>query len=140
MTLRPMKPITKPGEGKKRQKYVSLEVYLKERYKISVGLEGPKRLENESFEDYKVRRKAENGLLKEYLRGVWVKDDEQVYSNTNMVDFMFTEISQKLMKKPTYAWLEAGEEYNYEKLHEFIMAIHSHIHTLRTNEDYSKDN
>ena len=31
--------------------------------------------EGESFEDYKVRRKAENGLLKEYLRGVWVKDD-----------------------------------------------------------------
>ena len=89
MTLRPMKPITKPGEGKKRQKYVSQEVYLKERYKISVGLEGPKRLENESFEDYKVRRKAENGLLKEYLRGVWVKDDEQVYSNTNMVVLMF---------------------------------------------------
>ena len=33
-----------------------------------------------------------------------------------MVDFMFTEISEKLRKKPTYVWLEAGEEYNYEKL------------------------
>ena len=75
MTLRPMKPITKPGEGKKRQKYVSQEVYLQERYKISAGLKGPERQEGESFEDYKVRRKAENGLLKEYLRGVWVKDD-----------------------------------------------------------------
>ena len=70
-----MKPITKPGEGKKRQKYVSNEVYLQERYKISAGLKGPERQECESFEDYKVRRKAENGLLKEYLRGVWVKDD-----------------------------------------------------------------
>ena len=70
-----MKPITKPGEGKKRQKYVSNEVYLQERYKISAGLQGPERQEGESFEDYKVRRKAENGLLKEYLRGVWVKAD-----------------------------------------------------------------
>ena len=32
-------------------------------------------LEGESFEDYKTRRRVENGLLKEYLRGVWVKDD-----------------------------------------------------------------
>jgi len=75
MTLRPMKKITKPGEGKQRQKYVSQEVYLEERYKISAGLQGPTRQEGESFEDYKARRKAENGLLKEYLRGVWVKDD-----------------------------------------------------------------
>ena len=75
MSLKPMKPITKPGEGKQRQKYVSNEVYLQERYKISAGLKGLERQEGESFEDYKVRRKAENGLLKEYLRGVWVKDD-----------------------------------------------------------------
>ena len=76
MSLKPMKPITKPGEGKVRQKYVSNEQYLEERYQISAGLQGPKRLENESFEDYKIRRKAENGLLKEYLRGVWVKDED----------------------------------------------------------------
>ena len=68
-----MKPITKPGEGKKRQKYFTQEQYLESRYQISAGLKGPKRLENESFEDYQIRRKAENGLLKEYLRGVWVK-------------------------------------------------------------------
>jgi len=73
MTMRPMKPITKPGEGKPKQKYVTQELYLEERYQISLGLKGPKRLENESFDDYKTRRKAENGLLKEYLRGVWVK-------------------------------------------------------------------
>ena len=73
MSTHPMKPITKPGEGKKRQKYVTQELYLEERYKISQGLKGPKRLEGESFEDYQTRRKAENGLLKEYLRGVWVK-------------------------------------------------------------------
>ena len=71
-----MKPLTKPGEGKKRQKYVTQELYLEERYKISQGLKGPKRLEGESFEDYQTRRKAENGLLKEYLRGVWVKKED----------------------------------------------------------------
>ena len=73
MSMLPRKPITKPGEGKQRQKYISEERYLEERYQISVGLEGPKRLEGESFEDFQTRRKAENGLLKEYLRGVWVK-------------------------------------------------------------------
>ena len=75
MSLKPMKKITKPGEGKQRQKYVSQEVYLEERYRISAGLQGPERQEGESYEDYKTRRAAENGLLKEYLRGVWVKDD-----------------------------------------------------------------
>ena len=72
----PRKPITKPGEGKQRQKYISEERYLEERYQISVGLEGPKRLEGESFEDFQTRRKAENGLLREYLRGVWVKNED----------------------------------------------------------------
>jgi|TARA_Y100000310_G_scaffold80623_1_gene77332 hypothetical protein len=70
----PRKPITKPGEGKERQKYLTEERYLEERYKISLGLKGPKRLEGEEFEDYKLRMKAENGLLKEYLRGVWMTD------------------------------------------------------------------
>ena len=76
MSTHPMKPITKPGEGKQRQKYVTQEQYLEERYQISAGLKGPKRLEGESFEDYQIRRKAENGLLKEYLRGVWVKNED----------------------------------------------------------------
>jgi len=76
MSMLPRKPITKPGEGKQRQKYLSQERYLEERYQISVGLKGPKRLEGESFEDFHVRRKAENGLLKEYLRGVWIKNDD----------------------------------------------------------------
>jgi len=99
MTMLPQKPITKPGEGKgaQRQKYLSNEIYLEEEYQISYGLKGPKRLGveslkrqkgekhkdfinrrmnegNEEFEDYKLRMKAENGLLKEYLRGVWMKD------------------------------------------------------------------
>ena len=76
MSTHPIKPITKPGEGKQRQKYVTQERYLNERYKISVGLKGPKRLEGESFEDYQTRRKVENGLVKEYLRGVWVKKED----------------------------------------------------------------
>ena len=76
MTMLPQKPITKPGEGKERQKHVSQERYLEERYQISVGLKGPKRLEKESHEDFQTRRKAENGLLKEYLRGVWVKNED----------------------------------------------------------------
>ena len=76
MSMLPRKPITKPGEGKQRQKYLSEERYLEERYQISVGLKGPKRLEGEEFEDYKLRMKAENGLLKEYLRGVWVKKED----------------------------------------------------------------
>ena len=76
MSMLPRKPITKPGEGKQRQKYLSQERYLEERYQISVGLKGPKRLEGESYEDFCIRRKAENGLLKEYLRGVWIKNDD----------------------------------------------------------------
>jgi len=76
MSMLPRKPITKPGEGKQRQKHVTQERYLEERYQISVGLKGPKRLEGESYEDFCIRRKAENGLLKEYLRGVWIKNDD----------------------------------------------------------------
>ena len=76
MSMLPRKPITKPGEGKQRQKHVSQERYLEERYQISLGLKGPKRLQRESFEDFCIRRKAENGLLKEYLRGVWIKNDD----------------------------------------------------------------
>ena len=72
----PQKSITKPGEGKQREKYVSQERYLEERYQISFALKGPKRLEGESYEKYVIRRKAENGLLHEYLRGVWIKNEE----------------------------------------------------------------
>ena len=74
MSMLPRKPITKPGEGKQRQKYISQERYLEERYQISLGLKGPKRLDGESHEDFQTRRKAENGLLHEYSRGVWMTD------------------------------------------------------------------
>ena len=75
MSTHPMKPITKPGEGNRtqQQKYLSQERYLEERWEISLGLKGPKRLEGESHKDFQDRRRAENGLLKEYLRGAWIK-------------------------------------------------------------------
>ena len=78
MSTHPIKPITKPVEGNRtqQQKYLSQDRYLEERYKISVGLKGPKRLDGESFEDFQTRRKAENGLLREYLRGVWIKNED----------------------------------------------------------------
>lgn len=39
------------------------------RRKISTLLKGEKRLANESFEEFKLRRKAEKLLLKQYLKG-----------------------------------------------------------------------
>ena len=38
-------------------------------FKVSDMLQGPKRLENESYEDYKERRKVEKVLVKQYLKG-----------------------------------------------------------------------
>jgi|TARA_B100000497_G_C7324806_1_gene216103 hypothetical protein len=40
--------------------------------KISDLLKGPKRLENESFDEFKIRRKAEQILTKQYLRGTYI--------------------------------------------------------------------
>ena len=39
--------------------------------KVSDMIKGPKRLKNESFEDYKLRQKVENGLLKDRLAGLY---------------------------------------------------------------------
>ena len=39
------------------------------RGKIGHLLKGPKRLKGESFEDYKIRRKKENYMTRQYLRG-----------------------------------------------------------------------
>tara|TARA_Y100001963_G_C6525158_1_gene328476 strand:- start:139 stop:333 length:195 start_codon:yes stop_codon:yes gene_type:complete len=38
-------------------------------FKVSEVLKGAKRLENETYEEYKLRRKAENGLVRDYLKG-----------------------------------------------------------------------
>jgi len=40
--------------------------------KVSDMIKGPKRLENESYEDYKLRQKVENGLVKDRLAGLLV--------------------------------------------------------------------
>jgi hypothetical protein len=42
-------------------------------------LQGPKRLEGESQEDYKIRRSAEKTLLKDYLAGVMIENNEGSY-------------------------------------------------------------
>jgi len=39
------------------------------RFKVSEKLKGDTRLENETYEDYKIRRKEEHILLKQYLKG-----------------------------------------------------------------------
>ena len=41
------------------------------RMKVSDMIKGPKRLENESYEDYKLRQKVENGMLKDRLAGLY---------------------------------------------------------------------
>ena len=47
---------------------------FKERIKVSEMIKGPKRLEDESFEDYEIRRSAEKSLLKDYLAGVMISN------------------------------------------------------------------
>jgi hypothetical protein len=39
------------------------------RFKVSPKLKGDSRLENETYEDYKIRRKEERMLLEQYLKG-----------------------------------------------------------------------
>ena len=41
--------------------------------KVSDMIQGPKRLEGESFEDYKLRQKVENGMLIERLAGLYTR-------------------------------------------------------------------
>ncbi len=45
---------------------------MKERIKIGEVLKGDTRLEGESYEEYKQRRKLEKSLLIDYMRGVFV--------------------------------------------------------------------
>ena len=46
--------------------------------KISPMLKGAERLENETFEEYKIRRKAEKLLVKQYLKGSPVEPNQGV--------------------------------------------------------------
>jgi hypothetical protein len=53
--------------------------YFKERIKVGDMLKGPARLKDEEFEDYQVRRSAENSLTKDYLAGVII--DMEYFNN-----------------------------------------------------------
>ena len=46
--------------------------------KISPMLKGEARLENETFEEYKIRRKAEKLLVKQYLKGTPVEPNQGI--------------------------------------------------------------
>tara|TARA_B100002019_G_C20884408_1_gene410311 strand:+ start:255 stop:455 length:201 start_codon:yes stop_codon:yes gene_type:complete len=43
------------------------------RVKVSDMLKGPKRLEGESFTDYKIRLKVEKSLTRDYLKGYLIE-------------------------------------------------------------------
>ena len=59
----------KPGSPQKRQP-------MKKRLVIGKLLKGDKRLEGETFVEYKERLKLEKSLLKDYQQGVWVTTEE----------------------------------------------------------------
>ncbi len=56
-------------------KYPTTKPYLDERYKVSTVLQGPKRLEDETHEEYRERIKVERSLLDDYLRGVLIPSE-----------------------------------------------------------------
>ena len=56
-------------------KYPTQKPYLDEQYKVSTVLQGLKRLEDETYEDYKERIKIERSLLDDYLRGVLIPSE-----------------------------------------------------------------
>ena len=41
--------------------------------KVSDMIQGPKRLEGESYEDYKLRRKVEKKMARDYLKGYLIE-------------------------------------------------------------------
>ena len=43
--------------------------------KVMDMIQGPKRLENESFDDYKLRQKVENGMVRDRIRGLLVPNE-----------------------------------------------------------------
>ncbi len=49
--------------------------------RVSSILKGDARLENESYDDYKLRRKAEKLLLKKYLKGTPTETDKTPKEN-----------------------------------------------------------
>ena len=59
----------KPASEPKRQP-------MKKRLVIGKLLKGDKRLEGETFVEYKERLKLENSLLRDYAMGTWVTTEE----------------------------------------------------------------
>ena len=49
---------------------------MRKRLQIGKLLKGDKRLEGETFVEYKERLKLEKSLLRDYLQGVWVTTEE----------------------------------------------------------------
>ena len=90
---------------------------------------------NYSYElnDFKNRLQTSEKII-ENLRSLDSREEYIIL--LHIVDFMFSEISQKVIKKPTYIWIKA-REYNHEKFYEFIISIHYHIHALKSQANFS---
>ena len=66
----------KPASEPKRQP-------MKKRLVIGKLLKGDKRVEGETFVEYKERLKLEKSLLRDYLQGVWVTTEEYKKNKKN---------------------------------------------------------
>ena len=53
--------------------------------KIGHLLKGPKRMEGESFEKYKIRRRAEEQMVKQYLRGELIPNNNVVVNKDGRI-------------------------------------------------------
>ena len=56
---------------------------MRKRLQIGKLLKGDKRLEGETFVEYKERLKLEKSLLKDYQQGVWVTTEEYKKNKKN---------------------------------------------------------
>ena len=59
---------------------------MKKRLQIGKLLKGDKRLEGETFVEYKERMKLEKSLLKDYLSGVWVTTEQYRKNKQKVLD------------------------------------------------------
>ena len=57
----------------------------KNKRKIGHLLKGPKRMEGESFEKYKIRRRAEEEMVKQYLRGELIPNNNVVVNKDGRI-------------------------------------------------------
>ena len=59
---------------------------MKQRLVIGKLLKGDKRLDGETFGEYKERMKLEKSLLKDYLSGVWVTTEQYRKNKQKVLD------------------------------------------------------